>query len=111
LKNQLKSQLKRFPFVQRVRGMLPMELTLRRHRNFAYSMLARDDALLKSMENVLDLPAVSELVDNQRCKRFIQKFRKRRIQTTSDGDATLLGSLATLCFYVKSLQQYSSREQ
>ena len=107
-KDQLKSHLKRLPLAQTVRDMLPMELTLRPRYTFDYSILGRDEVLLKSTEDLLDLPVVSELVDNQRCRRFIQKFRKGQIQTTSSGDAALLGSLATLCFYMKNLQRHSS---
>ena len=101
LTNQLKSHLKRFPLARRIRDM---QLRLRPHYSFEYSLMRRDEALLKSTEDLLDLPAVSELVDSQRCRSFIQGVRKGQIQSTHD--AALLGSLATLCFYTKSLQQH-----
>jgi len=102
---KLKSALKKLPFVQTLRDLMPMELTVHRPYSFDYSSLRRDDALLMSTEDMLDLPTVSELVDKRQCRRFVRKFRNGQIQTTSEGDAALLGSLATLCFNQKNLQQ------
>jgi hypothetical protein len=98
--SRLKAYLKGIPLARRIRDI---QLRLRPHHyNFEYALMARDAVLLKSVEDLLDLPSVRSLVDIQRCRGFIQGVRKGRIQSTHD--AALLGSLATLCFYSKSVQ-------
>jgi hypothetical protein len=53
---------------------------------------------------MLEIPAVSEVVDKAKFKKFIREFRRGRVQTTSDGDAALFGALATLCFTVNAFR-------
>jgi hypothetical protein len=88
-----------------VRDLLPAELSLRPRYGFDYSILRADERLLCSIDEMLDIRGVSQLVNRAKCRRFIRKVRNGQIQTTTDGDAALLGSLATLCFRMKDIHE------
>ena len=100
----VKSVVRKIPFYRQVKRVL---LPRRRHTalvpSFDYSILRADTALLSSTEEMLDLPGVSTLLDKDRCRKFIEAFRRGQIQTSSNDDASVFGSLATLCLNVKHL--------
>jgi len=100
----VKSVLRKMPFYRPVKRLL---LPGRQHTavvpSFDYSVLRADTALLSSTEEMLDLPGVSTLVDKDRCRTFIGALRRGEIQSSSNDDASVFGSLATLCLNVKHL--------
>lgn len=101
-KERLKAIVRTVPFYRQVRRLLarsapPVALS------FDYSVMRADSTLVNSTEEMLDLPGVAALVDRERCRRFIQAFRAGHIQGSSTDDASLFGTLATLCLRVKQL--------
>ena len=99
---RVKALIRHVPFYRRVRTLLSRKAPQAFPSSFDYSVLRADTALLNSTEEMLDLPGVSVLIDRERCRRFIQAFRLGHVQTSSDNDdASVFGSLATLCLSVK----------
>ena len=100
----VKAVLRKMPFYRQIKRLL---LPGRQHTavapSFDYSVLRADTALLSSTEEMLDLPGVSTLLDKDRCRKFIEAFRSGQIQSSSNDDASVFGSLATLCLNVKHL--------
>jgi hypothetical protein len=99
----VKAIVRKVPFYRHVRRLLPRGRA-RVMPSFDYSVLRADSALVNSTEEMLDLPGVSTLVDRERCRRFIEAFRTGHVQTSSNDDASVFGSLVTLCLNVKQLQ-------
>ena len=97
----VKSVVRRIPFYRQVRRLLPGRRPTTEAPSFNYSVMSADTTLLKSTEELLDLPGLSTLLDKDRCRKFIEAFRRGQIQMSSEYDANVFGSLATLCLNVK----------
>ena len=108
---RVKTQLKKIPMLRQIRAYLSADLSRRPNRSFDYSILQQDEILLNRTEDMLDIPAIGNLVDKTRCRKFIKKYRDGRVQISSDIDASLLASLATLCYSTKGFQYLTRARQ
>src|SRR5262245_34015286 len=103
---RLKSVVRKIPFYRQVKlVLLPGRRPIALVPSFDYSVLRADTALLNSTEELLDLPGLSTLIDKDRCRGFIEAFRRGQMQRSSYYDASVFGSLATLCLNAKHLAQ------
>ena len=66
---------------------------------FQYSLYRSDDRLLaKIKENASSLKGISEILDVDKCLRFVDNFAADRLPELSyDTQTELVGSLATMC--------------
>lgn len=99
---RVKSIVRKVPFYRQIKRLvLPGRGQSQVAPSFDYAVLRADTALLKSTEELLELPGVATLIAKDRCRTFLAAFRRGQIQMSSNQDASVFGSLATLCLNVK----------
>jgi asparagine synthetase B (glutamine-hydrolysing) len=76
---------------------------------FFYSLYREDKRLLEDVQECLhSLPALREIVDADKCLRFLNGFRTGNMKGLSYGKQTeLIGALVTMCLCFKGLMRQS----